>query len=137
MKFSKVALVGVLCAGLLASCGGRKVVDTGIASQIARISGQLIRSEYTIMNESFTATVQNKKQYRKYTLDELKKVAFMMAEKTAIEKGADSVLNPTFMVDQKRKTYTVTARVKGYRIKSDDEYIDMDQQLKNGATGGN
>lgn len=54
----------------------------------------------------------------------------MEADKAAIRAGADGVLNPVFMVDQKRKTFTVTARVKAYKLKSDNEYLDMENNLR-------
>lgn len=130
MKTLNVTLAAVIFASVLTSCGGKKLVETGIATQTTRIDSKLKRSEYTILSGHETFTVQNKKEYRRYTLDQLKEVAVMMAERGAILKGADGVINPTFIVDQKKRTYTVTARVKAFKIKSDDEYVDMDGQLK-------
>ncbi|WP_033565872.1 hypothetical protein [Sphingobacterium sp. SYP-B4668] len=130
MKIIKGVLVALVLVSLFGSCKGKKLVETGINTQTTRIDGKLKRSEYTILSGNTAYTVENKKEYKKYTLDQLKNVAVMMAEKAAIEKGADGILNPTYTVDQKGKKYTVTARVKAYKIKSDDEYIDMDSQLK-------
>ncbi|MFZ4261658.1 hypothetical protein ACFRAE_06425 [Sphingobacterium sp. HJSM2_6] len=135
MKVSILALASLIFTGLISSCGGTKLVETGISTQTTRISSQLKRSEYTILSGNTAYTVENKKQYKRYTLDQLKQVALMMAEKAAIEKGADGVINPTYTVDQKKKKYTVTARVKSFKIKSDEEYLDMDSQIK--ANGKN
>lgn len=129
MKIIKSVLIALVVTALFGSCR-TKLVETGITTQTTRIDTKLKRSEYTILEGTTAFTVQNKKQYRKYTLDQLKNVAVMMAEREAIQKGADGVINPTYIVDQKRKKYTVTARVKSFRIKSDDEYIDMDNQLR-------
>lgn len=130
MKIINLIVAAIIVVGGMTSCGGKKLVETGITSQTTRIDSKLKRSEYTILPGNEMFTVENKKEYKKYTLDQLKAVAVMMAERNAIVKGADGVINPTYIVDQKKKKYTVTARVKAFKIKSDDEYIDMDSQLK-------
>lgn len=130
MKIINNVLVALIVTSFLSSCSSQKLVETGINTQTTRIDSKLKRSEYTIISGNTAYTVQNKKEYKKYSLEQLKNVAVMMAEKAAIEKGADGILNPTFTVEQKKKLYTVTARVKAYKIKSDDEYVDMDNQLK-------
>lgn len=127
--FLKLAAL-ILTIATLASCGGTKPYQTGINSQTQRVNSKLQRADYTIMEQPFAATVVNKKQFRKYSPDQLKEAAFMEAEKAAIQGGADGVLNPVFIVDQKRKKFTVTARVKAYKLKTDNEYLDMNDNLK-------
>lgn len=130
MKIINLIAAAILVVSGMTSCGGKKLVETGITTQTTRIDSRLKRSEYTILPGNEMFTVENKKEYKKYTLDQLKAVAVMMAERNAIQKGADGVINPTYIVDQKKRKYTVTARVKAFKIKSDEEYIDMDSQLK-------
>jgi len=120
----------ILATTMLGSCGGVTPYQTGINSQTQRVNSKLKRSDYTLIEKPFTGTVVNKKKYRKYSVDQLKEAAFMEAEKAAIKSGADGVLNPVFMVDQKRKRFFVTARVKAYKLKSDNEYLDMENNLK-------
>ncbi|RKF04545.1 hypothetical protein C8N26_1217 [Tenacibaculum lutimaris] len=120
----------ILATTMLGSCGSVTPYQTGINSQTQRVDSKLKRSDYSLIEKPFTGTVVNKKRFKKYTVDQLKEAAFMEAEKAAIKSGADGVLNPVFMVDQKRKRFFVTARVKGYKLKSDDEYLDMENNLK-------
>lgn len=114
----------------LVSCGGTKLHSTGINSQTQRVDSKLKRSDYTLMEQQFSFTATNKKQYKKYSVDELKQVAFNGAERAAINGGADGVLNPVFAVEQKGKTFIVLARVKGYKLKSDNDYLDMENNLR-------
>lgn len=128
----KAYLLGALIIStlMLTSCGGTKPYQTGINSQTQRVDSKLKRSDYTLMDQQFDASVVNKKKFKKYTVDQLKEAAFMEAEKAAIMGGADGVLNPVFMVDQKRKKFFVTARVKAYKLKSDNDYLDMENNLR-------
>jgi PBP1b-binding outer membrane lipoprotein LpoB len=128
----KIYLLGALIFStlMLTSCGGVKPYQTGINSQTQRVDSKLSRSDYTLIDQPFSASVVNKKKFKKYSVDQLKEAAFMEAEKTAIMAGADGVLNPVYMVDQKRKRFYVTARVKGYKLKSDNEYLDMENNLR-------
>ncbi len=112
------------------SCGGTKMHSTGINSQTQRVESKLKRSDYTLMDKQFEFPVVNSKKYKKYSVDQLKEVAFMGAEREAIRSGADGVLNPVFIVEQKRKKFFVIARVKAYQLKSDNDYIDMENNLK-------
>ncbi len=120
----------ILTTIMLGSCSGVKPYQTGINSQTQRVNSQLKRSDYTMMDQQFTGSVVNKKKFKKYTVDQLKEAAFMEAEKAAIMAGGDGVLNPVYMVDQKGKRFYVTARVKAYKLKSDNEYLDMENNLK-------
>ncbi|WP_158961801.1 hypothetical protein [Myroides fluvii] len=115
---------------MLNSCGGTQPYATGINSQTQRVDAKLKRSDYTIMDQQYQGVVVNKKKYKKYNVDQLKETAFLEAEKSAIKAGADGVLNPTYMVDQKGKRFYVTARVKAYKLKNDNEYLDMENNLK-------
>lgn len=114
----------------LVSCGGPQLHSTGINSQTQRVNSNLKRTDYTILDQTYSFSVQNKKEYRRHTVDQLKEVAFMGAEKAAINAGADGVLNPVYVVEQKRRKFFITARVKAYKIKSDNEYLDMENSLK-------
>ncbi|WP_410878053.1 hypothetical protein [Myroides sp. DW712] len=115
---------------ILASCGGAQPYSTGINSQTQRVESKLKRSDYTMLDQQYQGVVVNKKKLKKYNVDQLKELAFMEAEKAAIKAGADGVLNPVFMVDQKGKRFYVTARVKAYKLKGDNEYLDMENNLK-------
>lgn len=117
---------------MMMSCGGGSSIpqQTGINTQTQKVESKLRRSDYTLMQTPFQATVVNKKEFKKFTMDQLKEQAYLGAEKAAIEGGADGVLNPVYMVDKKKKNYFVTARVKGYKLKDDDEYVDMENNLK-------
>lgn len=130
-------LLGVMFISslVLTSCGGTKPYQTGINSQTQRVDAKLKRSDYTLLDKQFDASVVNKKKFKKYSVDQLKEAAFMEAEKSAIMGGADGVLNPVFMVDQKRKKFYVTARVKAYKLKSDNEYLDMENNLRHNPNG--
>ncbi len=119
-----------ITAFTIISCGSVKPYQTGINNQTQRVDSKLKRSEYTIMDQQFAQSVVNKKKFKKYTVDQLKEAAFMEAEKIAMAAGADGVLNPVFSVDQKGSKFYVTARVKGYKIKADNEYLDMENNLK-------
>lgn len=112
------------------SCAKTKLHSSGINSQTQRVDTRLKRTDYTLMDQQFQFTVENKKEYKRLTLDQLKEVAFTGAEKEAIMGGADGVLNPVFAVDQRKSKYIVTARVKGYKLKTDNEYLDMENSLK-------
>jgi len=131
MRKHQISLILVLMLVLatITSCAV-KPYQTGISSQTQRVDSKLKRSEYTILDKEFSAQVVNTKKFRKYDVEQLKEAAFMEAEKQAILSGADGVLNPVFIVDQKRKTFFVTARVKAYKIKSDNDYLDMENSLK-------
>ncbi len=138
-QFKKYGLMvcSVLCSTLaLISCSSSKLHSTGINSQTQRVDTQLKRTDYKLMENQFTYTVTNKKQYKRYNLDELKQVAFTGAERSAINAGADGVLNPVFAVEQKRKVFIVTARVKGYQLKTDNDYLNMENSLKHNPNSG-
>lgn len=127
-----VLLLSALAATtLLVSCGGGKQMhSTGINTQTQRVETKLKRSDYTLLDKQFTAQIVNKKKFKKYSLDQLKEAAFMQAEAQAIRSGADGVLNPVFAVEQKGKRFYVEARVKAYKLKSDNDYLDMENSLK-------
>lgn len=129
---NKIYLLGVMTilAFVFTSCSSVKPYQTGINSQTQRVESKLKRSDYTLMDQQFEGNVVNKKKFKKYNVDQLKEAAFMEAEKVAINSGADGVLNPVFMVDQKGKKFFVKARVKAYKLKSDNEYLDMENNLK-------
>lgn len=125
-------LLGALLISALTftSCGGTKPYETGINSQTQRVDSKLKRSDYTLLEKPIEASVVNKKKFKKYSVSQLKDAAFMEAEKIAIKSGADGVLNPVYIVDQKGKKFYVMARVKAYKLKSDNEFLDMENNLK-------
>ncbi len=128
----KLLFVSALAvSGLLASCGGGKQMhSSGINIQTQKVDTKLKRSDYTLVETPFIADVVNKKKLKKYSIDQLKEAALMEAEAKAIKSGCDGVLNPVFAVEQKGKRFYVQARVKGYKLKTDDDYIDMENSLK-------
>lgn len=128
-KTFTIGAIALLLISTLGSCG-TKLHSTGINSQTQRVNSSLKRTDYTIIDKSYSFSVENRKQYRKHNVEQLKEVAFMGAEKAAINDGADGVLNPVFVVEQKRRKFFITARVKAYKIKSDNEYLDMENNLK-------
>lgn len=128
----KKYLLGVLIVSALTltSCASTTPFETGINSQTQRVDSKLKRSDYTLLDTPIEASVANKKNFKKYSVSQLKDAAFMEAEKKAIKSGADGVLNPVYMVDQKGRKFFVTARVKAYKLKSDNEFLDMENNLK-------
>lgn len=135
MKSLKLTLAIAATGLLLSSCGSSKNIENSINSQTTQVSNTLKRNEYSILDKDAIFTVENKKQFKKYTLEQLKQAALLAAERQAIESGADGVLNPRYIVDQKKKKFKVTVRAKSYRLKSDSEYIDMENKLKHNPTG--
>lgn len=123
-------VAAIATTGLLASCSSPQMHSTGINSQTQRVENKLKRSDYTLLDKQFTFTVENRKKFKKMNVDQLKEQAFMGAEREAIRAGADGVLNPVFAVEQKGKRFTVEARVKAYKLKSDNDYLDMENNLK-------
>ena len=125
-------LLGAMLISALAltSCGSTKPYETGINSQTQRVDSKLKRSDYTLLDTPIEASVVNKKKFKKYSVSQLKDAAFMEVEKKAIKSGADGVVNPVYMVDQKGSKFYVTARVKAYKLKNDSEFLDMENNLK-------
>jgi len=130
MKKTLLTAIFASFAIMLTSCGGRQMHSTGINSQTQRVDSKLKRSDYTLLDKQFNYSVVNKKKLKRYNVDQLKEAAFMGAEREAIRAGADGVLNPVFAVEQKGKRFFVEARVKAYKLKSDNEYLDMENNLR-------
>lgn len=131
MKKLNLLFVTTLTAtSFLMSCKSAKVIDTSINTQTQRVESVLKRSDYTLLDKTATYTVKNKKKFRKYNLNQLKDAAFMSAENEMIKSGADGILNPKYIVKQKGKKLTVTVHAKAYRLKNDNEYLNMENSLK-------